>query len=196
MSRYMNSHTSLMIRAADIVISVGAGLVALPFVVLAGLLVRLESPGPALFRQPRVGLNERPFVCLKLRTMSVDTPSLGTHEVSAVAVTRIGRWLRRIKVDELPQLWNVLAGEMSLVGPRPCLPTQIELIEERRQRGVFRVRPGVTGSAQLKGIDMSTPAALAREDAVWAAAPNLVDYVRWLWLTGLGRGTGDRIRVG
>lgn len=185
-----------MIRAADVVIALLAGVFALPIILIAGCLVRAESSGPALFRQVRVGRDERPFVCLKLRTMAVGTPSLGTHQLTSLALTRIGGWLRRVKIDELPQLWNVLMGDMSLVGPRPCLPNQTELIAERRERGVFRVRPGVTGSAQLKGIDMSTPAALAEEDSLWAASPNLGDYLRCLLLTGLGRGNGDRLRVG
>lgn len=184
-----------LIRVTDLAAAVGGGLVALPVILVVALLVRLTSPGPALFRQHRVGRGEVLFVCYKLRTMALDTPVLGTHEVPVAHVTPIGRWLRRLKLDELPQLWNVLCGEMSLVGPRPCLPSQVELIEARRARGVYTVRPGVTGPAQVIGLDMSTPRELAEKDAVWASAPNLVDYFRFVVLTVLGKGQGDAIRI-
>jgi len=184
----------LSIRLFDILAALGGGLAALPLILVAGALVRMDSPGPALFRQERVGRHGRPFICLKLRTMSQGTPVAGTHEVSAAAVTPIGRWLRRLKIDELPQLWNVLKGEMSLVGPRPCLPSQHAVIEERRARGVYEVRPGVTGLAQITGIDMSMPVALAEADSVWAANPNLKDYFSLILRTASGQGQGDRIR--
>jgi O-antigen biosynthesis protein WbqP len=188
-------HTGV-IRCVDFAAALGGGLLLLPVVVVVGLLVRRDSPGPALFRQERVGLNERRFTCLKLRTMSVGTPVAGTHEVQASAVTPLGRRLRHLKLDELPQLWNVIRGDMSLVGPRPCLPSQVELIEARRARGVFQVRPGVTGPAQVQGLDMSTPVALAEEDAIWAARPTVPQYFRLIFQTLGGRGQGDRIRAG
>ncbi len=141
----------------------------LPLLGLVGLVVTLSSPGPALFRQPRVGKDERQFVCYKFRTMYLGTKQSGSHEISPRAVTSVGSILRALKLDELPQLWNVLLGEMSLVGPRPCLPTQTRLIAERRKRGVFAIRPGVTGLAQVQGVDMSQPARLAEIDQ---------DYIR------------------
>ncbi|TIS62136.1 MAG: sugar transferase, partial [Mesorhizobium sp.] len=98
-----------------------------PVVLVAMLAIRATSPGPAIFSQPRVGRDGALFACHKLRTMQRDTPSLPTHEAPAGSVTAVGKLLRRTKIDELPQLWNVLKGEMSLVGPRPCLPTQAEL---------------------------------------------------------------------
>jgi O-antigen biosynthesis protein WbqP len=97
--------------------------------------------------------------------MHQGTKSLPTHEVGEKAITKAGRTLRRLKLDELPQLWNVLKGEMSLVGPRPCLPTQGELIERRRELGVYALRPGITGLAQVRGIDMSDPNKCAAADA-------------------------------
>src|SRR5690606_22830348 len=112
---------------------------------------------------------EAVFVCYKLRTMAPGTPDRGTHEVSVAAVTPLGRFLRKMKLDELPQLWNVLVGEMSLVGPRPCLTSQGAVIAARRARGVYAVRPGVTGPAQVLGVDMSTPEQLAEIDASWVA---------------------------
>ncbi len=184
------------IRCIDAAAALLGGLVLLPLIILVGILVRRDSPGPALFRQERVGLNESRFTCLKLRTMTVGTPAAGTHEVQASAVTVLGQTLRRLKLDELPQLWNVLRGEMSLVGPRPCLPMQVELIQARRERGVYSVRPGVTGSAQVMGLDMSTPVALAEEDATWALQPTLPRYFRLIFQTLAGQGQGDRIRAG
>ncbi|MBZ9702505.1 MULTISPECIES: sugar transferase [unclassified Mesorhizobium] len=140
-------------------------LVTSPVLALAVLAVRISSPGPAIFSQTRVGRDGVLFRCHKLRTMYVGTPSLPSHEAPANAVTPAGKTLRKFKLDELPQFWNVLKGEMSLVGPRPCLPTQTELIECRRRLGVSSALPGITGLAQVKGIDMSDPALLAETDA-------------------------------
>jgi len=110
-----------------------------------------ESP---FYYQRRVGLHEREFTIYKLRTMKSSTKTVGTHEVDKNAVTRIGKILRATKVDELPQLFNVLKGDMSLVGPRPCLVSQSDLRDARRKFGVFTIRPGLTGLSQIRGIDM------------------------------------------
>lgn len=136
-------------------------LVSIPIAVA----IRLDSPGSALFRQIRVGRNRRPFTLLKWRTMSIDTGDLPSHEANRAKITRIGGLLRRTKLDELPQIWNVLVGEMSLVGPRPCLPTQTELVDERERLGVLALRPGITGLSQIAGLDMSDPIRLAAADA-------------------------------
>ncbi|MCX7050729.1 MAG: sugar transferase, partial [Proteobacteria bacterium] len=128
-------------------------------------------------------------------TMIVGSASVPTHLVDARLITKIGRFLRASKLDELPQLFNVFRGHMSLVGPRPCLPSQLELIDERRARGVFRVRPGVTGLAQISGIDMSTPVVLAEVDSNMCRNLGLKMYFRMLAQTALGRGRGDRIRL-
>lgn len=188
--------TSAILRGLDLVGSVALLLASSPLILGAGLAIRLESPGPALFRQVRVGRHEIPFLCFKLRTMAQGTVVAGTHEVSAASVTPVGRVLRRLKIDELPQLWNVARGEMSLVGPRPCLPMQTQLIEERRRRGVYTVRPGITGRGQTGGLDMSTPVELAAEDAIWSAHPNLRDYIRLILITVFSaKGRGDAIRT-
>ncbi|TIV47202.1 MAG: sugar transferase, partial [Mesorhizobium sp.] len=100
-------------------------------------------------------------------------PSLPTHQAPANSVTAVGTVLRASKIDELPQLWNVLKGEMSLVGPRPCLPTQTELIERRKQLGVLAALPGITGLAQIKGIDMSDPKRCAETDAAYVQAATI-----------------------
>ena len=168
-------------------------LVALPLLLVLWLLGWWESRSP-LFRQERVGRYRKPFTLVKFRTMRPDTASVATHLAEASAVTPFGRFLRRTKLDELPQLWNVLKGEMSLVGPRPCLPNQTELVEERDRRGVFAARPGITGLAQVNGIDMSDPARLASVDAQMLESLTLRDYFRFIVLTATGKGSGDRIR--
>jgi len=126
--------------------------------------------------------------------MRPDTASVATHLADASAITPLGHFLRRTKLDELPQLWNVLKGEMSLVGPRPCLYNQTELIAERAVRGVFEVRPGITGLAQIQGIDMSIPKRLAETDAEMLREMNLSAYFKYIFLTLCGAGRGDRVR--
>ncbi|MDX8499318.1 sugar transferase [Mesorhizobium sp. VK4C] len=144
-----------------------------PILLVAMLAIRATSPGPAIFSQPRVGREGAVFACHKLRTMHRNTPSLPTHEAPASSVTAVGKVLRRTKIDELPQLWNVLKGEMSLVGPRPCLPTQAELIGHRQRLGVLPALPGITGLAQIKGIDMSDPSLCAETDAAYFKAASI-----------------------
>lgn len=123
--------------------------------------------------------------------MKASTPDVASHEVGFAQITRTGAWLRRFKIDELPQIWNVLIGDMSFVGPRPCLPNQLLLIEERQQRDVFNLRPGITGIAQIAGIDMSTPIALAERDADYLAPWSLTKDCIILWHTLNGAGSGD-----
>ena len=172
-----------MKRGMDLALSAVGLLVAAPFVLAAMLAVRFSSEGPALFAQVRVGRNGAHFKCLKLRTMYVGTPSVPTHQAAPASVTPLGRHFRRFKIDELPQLWNVLAGEMSLVGPRPCLPTQSVLIDERRRRGVYALRPGITGLAQVRGIDMSDPVQLAATDAEYLRRASIPLDFKILWST-------------
>ena len=126
--------------------------------------------------------------------MKKDTASVASHLASAEAITPFGKFLRRTKLDELPQLWNVLKGEMSLVGPRPCLFNQEELIAAREQRGVLQARPGITGLAQVNDIDMSTPDLLAETDARMLAELNLLNYFRFIIQTVTGKGSGDRVK--
>lgn len=179
-----------ILRILDVLISLGGLALASP--VLAALYVLgLFDTGSPVFRQQRVGRYQQPFTLLKFRSMRLDTASVASHEVGAAAITPFGHFLRRSKLDELPQLWNVLRGDMSLVGPRPCLPNQHELISERQVRGVFNVRPGVTGLAQLSGIDMSMPQLLAETDALMLQQLTLGTYLRYLARTALGQGSGD-----
>src|SRR5690606_23023583 len=130
------------------------------------------------------------------RTMKAGTVEAATNEVPAEAVTGIGRFLRRTKLDELPQVWNILRNEIGLVGPRPCLPVQTQLIEARRQRGVLSLKPGITGLAQVNGIDMSEPVRLARWDRRYLALQSLALDARIVLATARGRGQGDRVADG
>ncbi|PYF99742.1 lipopolysaccharide/colanic/teichoic acid biosynthesis glycosyltransferase [Thioalkalivibrio sp. ALE21] len=182
-----------MIRALDVVLSLLGLVLGLPLLLVLWLVGRFDTGAP-LFRQQRVGRGQRPFTLVKFRTMRPDTASVASHLADAAAITRFGHFLRRTKLDELPQLWNVLRGDMSLVGPRPCLTNQHELIAEREQRGVFAVRPGITGLAQVNGVDMSEPARLAEMDAEMVASLSLRDYFRFILLTATGKGSGDRVR--
>ena len=127
-----------------------------PVLILLTLIGFFDTRSP-VFRQVRVGRNQKPFALVKFRTMKLNTASVASHLASSSSITPFGHFLRRTKLDELPQLWNVLKGEMSLVGPRPGLFNQEELTASRDKRGVFEVRPGITGLSQVNEIDMSTP---------------------------------------
>ena len=152
--------------------------------------VDTQSP---VFRQKRVGRYQVSFVLLKFRTMRVSTVSVPSHLVDPKLVTIYGRFLRSSKLDELPQLWNVFIGEMSLVGPRPGLHSQLELISERECRRVYEVRPGITGLAQINGIDMSNPKLLAETDRRMIDGLDTSSYLKYIILTLIGKGRGDRI---
>ena len=182
----------MIARIFDILVVVAAAPVVIPAVIVAAILVRLETPGAAIFAQQRVGRDAREFRCYKVRTMFQGTPNAASHLVSKARVTHVGRILRATKIDELPQFWNVLLGEMALVGPRPCLPNQTELVEERRERGVYGVRPGITGLAQINQVDMSNPEKLARLDAEWIKTRTFLGDIKILIKTAIGKGSGDR----
>lgn len=182
-----------MTRILDVVFSVLGLIVASPLLIALLIVVWLDSGSP-LFFQSRMGQHQRLFTLVKFRTMRSGTISVATHLVSPDAVTGLGRFLRKTKLDELPQLWNVLKGEMSLVGPRPCLPNQLELIAERAKRNVFHVRPGITGLSQIQGIDMSQPALLAETDAMMVKHLSVTDYFAYIFKTITGSGSGDQVR--
>jgi O-antigen biosynthesis protein WbqP len=181
-----------VIRIFDILFSLLGLVFGLPVLLLLTLMGYFDTGSP-VFRQTRVGRYKKPFTLVKFRTMRPDTASVATHLADASAVTPLGSFLRKTKLDELPQLWNVLKGEMSLVGPRPCLYNQEKLIQERDQRGVFNARPGITGLAQVQEIDMSTPELLAETDARMLSALTIKDYFSYIFMTIAGRGAGDRV---
>lgn len=183
-----------MKRAFDFLGSALGLFIVWPVILVLIIAVRRGSPGPGIFSQDRVGWREKPFRCHKLRTMSWGSPSVPTHEALASSVTPFGRFLRKTKLDELPQLWNVLCGEMSFVGPRPCLPSQAALIDERGRRGVFELRPGITGLAQVQGIDMSDPVKLAETDAIYLTSRSIWLDMRIILRTLFGTAAfGDRL---
>jgi len=181
-----------VIRTLDFVFSLIGLVFGFP-VLLVLCVIGLFDTGSPVFRQERVGRYKKPFTLVKFRTMSVDTASVASHLASSSSITKFGHFLRRTKLDELPQLWNVLKGEMSLVGPRPCLFNQEELIQQRDQRGVLGARPGVTGLAQVNDIDMSTPTLLAETDAKMLENLTVAAYFKYIVMTVSGKGSGDRI---
>ncbi|MCC6349906.1 MAG: sugar transferase [Candidatus Eisenbacteria bacterium] len=155
-------------RAADVVLGCAGLILTSPLMLLVALAIRLESPGPVLFRQRRIGRGSAEFILFKFRSMAAGTPDLATHLVTpgSVRITRVGAILRRTSLDELPQLWNIVRGDMSLVGPRPALYNQYDLIGLRQAAGVDALRPGLTGWAQINGRDeipMEQKVALDRE---------------------------------
>ncbi len=181
-----------MIRTLDLLFSLLGLVFGFP-VLLVLYVIGLFDTGSPVFRQERVGRYKKPFTLVKFRTMSVNTASVASHLASSSSITKFGHFLRRTKLDELPQLWNVLKGEMSLVGPRPCLFNQEELIQQREQRCVLAARPGVTGLAQVNDIDMSTPKLLAETDAKMLANLTVSAYFKYIFMTVSGKGSGDRI---
>ncbi|TMP05556.1 lipid carrier--UDP-N-acetylgalactosaminyltransferase [Pseudoalteromonas sp. S3178] len=182
-----------MIRILDILFSLVGLIFAMPFLIIL-YIIGLFDTGSPLFMQERVGRNKKPFTLVKFRTMTVDTASVASHLASTASITRFGGFLRKTKLDELPQLWNVLKGEMSLVGPRPGLFNQEELTQAREAKNIYNVRPGITGLAQVNEIDMSTPTLLAETDAKMIATLSLKNYFIYILQTVTGSGSGDRVK--
>lgn len=187
----MTNHSPVSKRVFDIALSL-LGLP--PALVICGLVaipIWLECGGSPFFWQVRLGKDERPFRLLKLRTMAIGTQQTGSHDVGRASILKTGAILRKLKIDELPQLWNVLLGDMSLVGPRPGLPVQQDLTDARRAERVYALRPGITGLAQIDGIDMSTPKLLAKRDACYLGPWSLKQDISILVQTLVGKGRGD-----
>ncbi|MDE1515543.1 sugar transferase [Vibrio sp. dsl-7] len=182
-----------MIRLFDF-LAAFFGLLFLWPVLLVVTILGLFDTGSPIFVQERVGRNKKPFKLIKFRTMSVDTHSVASHLASTCSITKLGAFLRKTKLDELPQLINVLKGEMSLVGPRPNLFNQEELIQQRDTLGVYNVLPGITGLAQVQNIDMSTPALLAKTDKQMIETLTLKDYFCYILMTVTGSGSGDAVK--
>lgn len=180
-------------RTLDFALALLGLLLALPLMLVIWIAIRSTSAGPAVFVQDRVGRHEELFRCFKFRTMHLGSPNTASHNASEAWVTPVGKVLRRTKLDELPQLVNVIIGDMSLVGPRPCLPSQNNLISARRSQLVFTVRPGITGLAQVAGVDMSEPHVLAAVDGRYVRTRSFLGDLHILVQTVLGAGSGDRI---
>lgn len=182
-----------MIRIFDFIFSF-FGILFLWPVGLILYIIGLFDTGKPIFVQERVGRYKKPFQLYKFRTMQVNTKSVASHLSNKASITKFGAFLRKTKLDELPQLINVLIGNMSLVGPRPNLFNQIELIEERDKREVYNFLPGITGLAQINEIDMSTPKKLAEADAQMLQKITLLDYFKFILATVSGKGQGDRVK--
>ena len=171
-----------MIRIFDFFFSLIGLIFLLPLLVLIFFIGLFDSGSP-LFIQSRVGYNLKSFSLIKFRTMPVGIRSAGTHLIKNIQLSPFGYFLRRTKIDELPQLLNVLIGDMSLVGPRPCLFNQKKLINERKKKRVFKVRPGITGLAQISGINMKTPTLLAKTDQKMIKGMSLYNYFYFIFKT-------------
>ena len=171
-----------MIRLFDFLISFLGLIILSPILILLWFLGLLENGSP-LFLQKRLGQNQKIFTLIKFRTMKKNVDSIATHLVKDSMITSYGSFLRSTKLDETPQLINVLLGNMSLVGPRPCLANQKKLIIERKKRGVFKIKPGITGLAQISKIDMKTPAKLAKTDQKMINDFNLFLYFYYIFKT-------------
>lgn len=174
-----------MKRCFDLILAIIAMLLlAVPAAIVA-VLVRSTSPGPALYWSDRVGKDNRIFRMPKFRSMRIDTPAMATHLLRNpdVYLTPIGSFLRRSSLDELPQLWSILKGDMSFVGPRPALFNQDDLIELRTRRGVHALIPGLTGWAQVNGRDELPIPQKVDLDAEYLARRSLAFDIRILWLT-------------
>ncbi|WP_082457234.1 sugar transferase [Sphingomonas sp. Leaf23] len=191
----MQRHPSQSIakRGFDLALALALAIPAIAISVLAMFFIWVDDRANPIFVQKRLGRNGAPFHLVKLRTMRVGTGDRPSHESQTTNITRIGALLRRTKLDELPQLWNVLRGEMSFVGPRPGLPSQTILAEARRRHGVDRLLPGITGVAQVAGVDMSTPEYLAEVDAGYLGKWSLGRDLALLLRTASGSGRGDAI---
>ena len=174
-----------MKRVFDLLLAVAAALVLAVPVMLLAILVRLTSPGPALYRSDRVGRNNKIFKMPKFRSMQVGTPAVATHLLADASshLTPIGSFLRKSSLDELPQLWSILLGDMSFVGPRPALFNQHDLIELRTQLGVHELVPGLTGWAQINGRDELPIFEKVALDAEYLYRKSLWFDIRILWLT-------------
>ena len=181
-----------MIRLLDILFSSIGLILGFPLLLMIYILGLFDTGFP-LFFQERVGRHQKPFTLVKFRTMSIETKSVASHLASASSITKLGAFLRRTKLDELPQLWNVLIGEMSLVGPRPGLANQIKLTECRQALGVYEVRPGITGKGQVNSVDMSTPEKLAKLDALMIKTLSVSEYFKYIIQTVSGSGQGDKV---
>jgi O-antigen biosynthesis protein WbqP len=181
-----------MIRIIDLIFSLFGLILTSPFLLVL-YIISLFDTGSPIFMQERVGRNKIPFILIKFRTMKVDTASVATHLASTSSITPFGHFLRKTKLDELPQLWNVLTGDMSLVGPRPGLFNQEELTQARSAKNVYSIRPGITGLAQVNEIDMSTPELLAKTDKEMIDTLTLKNYFKYILMTVAGSGSGDRV---
>ena len=182
-----------MYRFFDIFFSLIGIVLSLPLLIIIYAISFFDTGSP-IFAQERVGLNMKPFILFKFRTMSLDTINVASHLAPSQNITSFGRILRKTKLDELPQLLNVFNGDMSFVGPRPNLFNQDLLINHRKNLNIYRVKPGITGLAQINKIDMSQPRILAETDFIMIKNLSLKKYFMYIFKTLIGSGSGDVIK--
>lgn len=182
-----------MIRFFDFIFSLIGILILWPIWIVLYLFCYLDTRSPILV-QERMGKDLKPFKLYKFRTMHLDTIHVASYLADHDSITRFGKFLRKTKLDELPQLVNVLKGEMSLVGPRPVILSETEVIEARKLKEVYNHLPGVTGLSQINKIDTSNPIRLAAVDAKMLRELNLSNYFTFIIATVIGKGQGDRIK--
>lgn len=156
-------------RLVDIALAAAALLALLPLLALVAIIIKVEDGGSVIFRQRRIGRGMQPFMLLKFRSMRENVGDVPSERARTLPITRIGKLIRRTNIDELPQLVNILRGDMSVVGPRPALPSQTELIALREANGAFTVRPGLTGLAQVNAYDNMPACHKAEFDGTYAA---------------------------
>jgi len=179
-------HYQLLKDVLDFMMALVLFIVLIPLQLAIALLVLLDSPGAAIYCQQRIGLRGREFTIYKFRTMQVDAPCLSTEEMQRIGddpSTRLGRILRKTSLDELPQLWNILKGEMSFIGPRPALPSQYVVNSRRFQLGADTVKPGLTGLAQVMGRDQLDDETKVQYDAEYCAQRSLLQDIKIVLLT-------------
>ena len=156
----------IIVALRNIICLIGLILI-LPFMLIASLLIFLEDGFPVFFKQKRIGLNKQTFTIFKIRTLKRNAPQVGTHEIEDRYKLKVGSIVRALKLDEFPQLLNVIRGDLNLIGPRPGLESQLALEDARMVQGVFDTKPGITGLAQVLGYDMSAPEMLAKVDKLY-----------------------------
>ena len=187
-----------MKRLFDFVMSLIGIIVLSPIILIVALAVKLTSPGPMLFKQRRIGKNNDEFQIYKFRTMRIDTPNVPTHllENPEQWITPVGKFLRKTSLDELPQLFNILKGEMSIVGPRPALYNQIDLKEMRTEAGVHKLVPGLTGWAQINGRDEIPLSLKVKLDKEYLEKKNFLFDIKIIFMTVLSVLKSEGIQEG
>ena len=186
-----------MKRIFDIIVSCLALIVCIIPMLIIAIIIKCTSEGPIFFIQKRIGKDERFFMIYKFRTMHIDTPNVSTENLGdpSYYITKVGGFLRRTSLDELPQLFNILLGDMSVVGPRPALYNQYELTEKRKKLGIHKFRPGLTGYAQIMGRDFLSDEEKVTCDYYYISHQNLLLDMKIIILTLLKVIRGDGIGV-
>ena len=173
-------------------------IVLLPILLMISVIIKLESKGPAIFAQRRVGQFDRHFIMYKFRTMQIGMPDLPSDQVSEhdIRFTDSGKWLRRFSIDEFPQLFNIIRGDMAFVGPRPALYNQYELISMRHERGIDALKPGITGWAQVNGRDSIPLEVKVDLDEYYLKNRSWRLDMRTIWMTFFKTAAGEGLYAG